>query len=267
MKRSRASSSLVAGFLVIYCLMPLLWLVRLSLSPEKDINSWPFKIFPSFFTLTNYIDIIFDSRFWLQLLNSLFVCGASTTMALVFGALGAYGITRFEFGFKNALLVSLLGLHLLPGMANMTAVYQVAGFLGAYNSQIFIAVLKAGGVTLAIWILITAFNNVPQRLEHSARIDGYSRFFAMIKVTLPLAGPGILTAGLLLFIQSWNTFFLPFLILDDSSKMTLTVGLFQYFSEHGFEKGHVAAFMILSLLPVVFLFLIFRRRFWRGIEI
>lgn len=267
MKKRPVASSVLFTFIIIYCLLPLLWLVRLSFSPENDISSWPPKILPSFFTFTNYADVISDGTFWIQLINSLGVCFVSTTLALTFGVLGAYGIARFRFRFRNALLLALLGLHLLPGIANMTAVYQVAGFLGAFNSLIFVAILKAGGVTLAIWILVAAFKNVPEQLEQSARLDGYTRFQAMVRITLPLAGPGILTAGLLLFIQSWNTFFLPFLLLEEDSKMTLTVGLYQYFTEHGFDQGHVAAFMVLSIIPVIILFGFFRKRLWRGVEI
>ncbi len=267
MKARQAIPWIVVGLVVVYAILPLLWLLRLSVTPEPMIHQWPPALLPASATLAHYTDILTDFSFWQQLLNSLFVCIAATTVALLLGTFGAYGLARYRFRFRYAILMAALGIHLLPGMANMTAVYRIAETLRAFDSLIFVSFLKAGGVTLALWILLGAFKNVPEHLEHAAQLDGLTRAQSLWKVSLPLAGPGILTAGLLLFIQSWNTFFLPFLLLESPEKMTLTVGLYRYFSEHGFQQGHVASFMILSMVPVIALFVFFRKRLWRNVEI
>jgi len=265
MKTRGAVSWVVAGLVAVYALVPLLWLVRLSLTPEIEMHEG--VLLPSALTGAHYLDILTDARFWRQLVNSLVVCGFATLLALTLGAWGAYGLARYRFRWRDGLLTALLAVHLLPGVASMAAVYRIAENIGALNSLLFVGLLKSGGATLAVWILVATFRNVPERLEFAARLDGYSRRQTMRRVTLPLAGPGLLAAGLLLFIQSWNSFFLPFLLLEEPHKMTLTVGLYRYFSEHGFQQGHVAAYMLLSILPVVVLFLLFRRRMWRNLEI
>ena len=267
MKRTHRRYWVIATIVVLYSVIPLLWLLRISVTPETLIHKWPPTILPSAVTFGHFTDILSQGRFWWQFLNSLFVCSVSTIIALALGAAGAYGFARYRFRFRDAFLVLCLGIHLVPGMVNMTSIYRAAELLSALNSLIFVAMLKAGGVTFALLILLAAFRNVPRRLEQAALLDGLSQGQAMLKVTLPMAGPGIFTAGLLLFIQSWNSFFLPFLILEQPEKMTLTVGLYRYFSEHGFEKGHQAAFMLLSVVPVLALFFLFRKRLWRNIEI
>jgi len=265
--RTKFFSWVVAALVVVFAILPVFWLVRVSLTPEIQMHKWPPKVLPEKITVGHYVEILGDGRFWLQLFNSLVICLVATAVALTLGAFGAYGLVRHRFRFRDGVLVGCLLLHLVPGMANMTALFRVAEFLHAFDSLLYVALIKAGGVTLALLILVAAFREVPEELELAAQIDGLTRRGAMIKVTLPLAGPGILAAGLLLFIQAWNTFFLPFLLLETPGKMTLTVGLYRYFSEHGFEQGHVAAFMVLSILPVVALFLIFRRKLWRDIEV
>ena len=263
----RRASTLLVVVLVAYVLLPLLWLLRLSLTPEIDIHQWPPRLLPATLTGGHYADVLADGRFWRQIGNSLLVCTLATLVSLACGAWGAYGLARHRFRARDALLAGLLLLHLVPGVANMAAVYRVADAVGALNSLLFVALLKTTGVTVAAWILVAAFRRVPAHLEFAAELDGCSRRQALWRVTLPLVGPALLTAGVLLFVQSWNTFFLPFLLLDDPRKMTLTVGLYRYFTEHGFEPGHAAAFMLLSILPVVALFLVFRRRLWSGFEI
>lgn len=258
---------LTVGLVLVYALLPLLWLVRISVTPEGELHLWSPTLLPAAATFGHFADILSDGLFWRQLANTVFVCTLSTLVALALGAWGAYGLARHRFRWRDAVLTGLLALHLVPGVANMTSIYRFAEHAGALNSLLFVALLKTSGITLAIWILIAAFRNVPERLELAAQLDGLSRTQAIARITLPLAGPGLLTAGLLLFIQSWNTFFLPFLLLEQPRKMTLTVGLYRYFSEHGFEPGHLAAFMLLSILPVIALFLAFRRRLWRTIEI
>jgi len=267
MSRSSVATGLLVALVVAYAALPLLWLVKTSLTPEINLHQWPPRLAPAAVTAGHYADILGGTRFWRQLGNSVFVCALATLASLAFGAWGAYGLARHRFRGRDVFLTGLLLLHLIPGVANMAAVYRAADLLGALNSLLFVALLKMTGVTVAIWILVAAFRRVPAHLEQAAELDGLSRRQAIWRVTLPLVGPALLTTGLLLFVQSWNTFFLPFLLLDDPNKMTLTVGLYQYFTEHGFEPGHAAAFMLLSILPVILLFVVFRQRLWRNIEI
>ncbi len=267
MKNGKTLPRIVAAIIVIFALMPMLWLLRLSVTPEVQMHAWPPTLAPESLTAGHYLDILSDGRFWVQLGNTLVVCVASTFIALALGSMGAYGLARHRFRGRDLILTSCLLLHLVPGMASMAAIYRAAEIVHAFNSLLFVALIKSGGVTFAVIILLAAFKNVPEKLEYAAQVDGLTRRQAMLRVTLPLAGPGILAAGLLLFIQSWNTFFLPYLLLEKPQKMTMTVGLYRYFSEHGFEQGHVAAFMVLSVFPVVILFVIFRRKLWRDIEV
>jgi len=262
MKRRTIMRWALLIFISMYALLPLLWLLRLSATPEIEVKQWPPRLLPSKFTFDHYAGILTASSFWRQMANSLVVCLLSTALALGLGAMGAYGLTRYRFRRRDAVLLGCMAVHLVPGVANMTAVYRAAEWLHLFDSLMFVAFLKAGGVTLAMWILVSTFEQVPLRLEQAAQLDGYSRLRILRRVTLPLAGPGILATGLLLFIQAWNTFFLPFLLLDNPEKMTLTVGVYRYFSEHGREQGSVAAFMVISILPVLLLFLVFRRRLW-----
>lgn len=258
---------IVTAFVCAYCLLPFAWLLRLSVTPLALTTHWPPRFFPEMVTFANFAEILGDGRFWVQLGNSVFVCVVATTVALFLGVLGAYGMARHDFKWKNAILIGFLALHLVPGAANMTAIYKASEIFHLFNSLLFVAILKAGGVTLAIWILLGTFKNVPEKLEQAAMLDGQSRTQALFSITIPLAGPGILTAGLLLFIQSWNTFLLPFLLLEKPEKMTLTVGLYRYFSEHGFAQEHVAAFLVLSIVPVLALFFVFRKSLWRNVAI
>jgi ABC-type glycerol-3-phosphate transport system permease component len=266
MKHRNLTGPMVAALVVVYAILPVLWLLRVAVTPEAEIHRWPPTFVPTAFTFGHFGDVLTDGRFWQQAGNTLAICIASTTLALSLAALGAYGLARGRKRFAAAIIAGTFGLHLIPGVANMTSVYRIAEGLSALDSLLFVALLKSGGVALALVILYAAFRSIPERLEQAAMLDGLTRVQAATKVTLPLAGPSILTAGVVLFVGAWNTFFLPFLLLEDPSKMTLTVGLYRYFTEHGMQQGHVSAFMTLAILPVLALFLLFRNRLWSRLE-
>jgi multiple sugar transport system permease protein len=175
MSRSSAATVVLTVLVVAYAALPLLWLVKTSLTPEMDLHQWPPRFAPAAVTAGHYADILGGARFWRQLGNSVFVCALATLASLAFGAWGAYGLARRRFRGRDVFLTSLLLLHLTPGVANMAAVYRAADLLGALDSLLFVALLKMTGVTVAVWILVAAFRRVPTNLEHAAELDGFSR--------------------------------------------------------------------------------------------
>lgn len=245
-------------------LLPLLWIVRVSLTDKLTA----YKIPPEIGTLglMNYIDIFQRYPFVSWFANSFIVATASTLVALPLATAMAYAFARLNTG--GALLrVGVLASQMLPPIILVLPLFGVFLLVGLTQSRVALVIAH---LTIALpflsWILVSFFQGDMARLEEAARVDGATRWQAFFYVAVPVAAPGILAAGLLGFILSWNEF-LFVLVLSGPDTQTLPVGLASLETHAGVEIAPLAAATVVSLLPVFALLPFLRKHLIKGLSL
>ncbi len=245
-------------------LLPLLWLVRVSLTDRLTA----YKIPPEVGTLglMNFYEIFERYSFVAWFLNSLLVALISTAIALPLATAMAYAFARFNTG-GSALRLGVLASQMLPPIVIVLPLFGVFLFAGLLQSH---AALVISHLTIALpfltWILVSFFEGDVARLEEAARVDGATRWQAFRFIAVPVAAPGILAAGLLGFILSWNEFLFA-LVLSGPVSQTLPVGLASLETHAGVEIAPLAAATVVSLLPVFLLLPFLRKHLIKGLSL
>jgi multiple sugar transport system permease protein len=258
----------VAGF-VVFCLAPFVWTLLTSLKGPSSIFEVPIRYLPTPPDLINYHDIFALDRFRWALLNSTIVASSATAISLVIGSLCAYAIARLNFPFKNVLLALVLGIAMFPGIAIIGPLFREFNTWGLTNNYLALVLPNVTfTLPICIWTLTAFFSDLPAELEESARVDGCTRMQAFVRITVPLAAPGVFTAAILLFIQAWNEFLFARTFMSQPERLTATVAIAQFEGADAaaqYPWGQITAASIVITLPLVVLVLLFQRRIISGL--
>jgi multiple sugar transport system permease protein len=253
---------LTAFSLVI--LLPLLWIVRVSLTDKLTAYRIPPEI--GTLGLMNYVDIFARYPFVAWFSNSLLVALLATAISLPIATAMAYAFARFNTG-GSLLRLGVLASQMLPPIILVLPLFGM--FLVAHLTQSRTGIVIAH-LTIALpflaWMLVSFFEGDVARLEEAARVDGATRWQAFRYIAVPVAAPGILAAGLLGFILSWNEFLFA-LVLSGPQSQTLPVGLASLETHAGVEIAPLAAATVVSLLPVFILLPFLRKHLIKGLSL
>lgn len=271
--RRRVESLVAHGVAVLFCaviLLPLIWLLRVALTDKLTAYRLP----PEWGEprLTNFIDIFVEHPMLDYLINSTVVAVATTAIALPLAAMMAYAFARFDTG-GLPLRLFVLSSQMLPPVILVLPLFALfyAGtqWFGVTLLNTWPGLILAH-LTLCLpflaWLLVAFFQGDVRLLEQAARVDGATRWQAFTRVTLPVTAPGLLSAGLLAFIISWNEFLLA-LILSGRDTNTLPVGLSAFQTQRGVEIALLSAATIVAVLPVFVLLPFMRRYLIKGLSL
>jgi multiple sugar transport system permease protein len=237
--------------------LPLLWLARVALTDKLTAYRIPPEWAP--LRLDNFVEIFVNYRFASYFLNSMVAALGSTAIALPLAAAMAYAFARHNTG-GAALRLLVLASQMLPPVILVLPLYSLFLMTGLLNSWTGLIVAHlAINIPFLAWMLVAFVLGDLEQLEQAARIDGATRFQAFVKIAVPVAAPGLLAAGLLAFILSWNEFLFA-LILTGKSTNTLPVGLAGFQTQRGVDIALLAAATVVAIVPV-FLLLPFMRRY------
>ena len=201
---------------ILFCLFPFYWIINTSLKTGAELSQG--ALFPHHPSLDNYSSIFKNSDFTTALRTSLIDAGAATLIALTVGSFCAYALARLRFPMKFLLLAIVLSISTFPPIAIAAPLFKLWTDIGLYNTYIgLILPFLTFVLPLTIYILTSFFREIPKELEEAALVDGATHFQAFRKVVLPLAAPGLVTAGLLAFIFAWNEFLLSITLTSDPS--------------------------------------------------
>lgn len=245
-------------------LLPLLWIVRVSLTDKLTAYKIPPEI--GRLGLFNYVDVFTKYPFVTWFANSFVVALATTAIALPLATAIAYAFARFNTG-GAGLRLGLLASQMLAPIILVLPLFALFLVAGLMQSRI---ALIAAHLTICLpflaWMLVSFFEGDVARLEEAARVDGATRWQAFSKIAVPVAAPGILAAGLLGFILSWNEFLFA-LVLSGPWSQTLPVGLASLETHAGVEIAPLAAATVVSLLPVLVLLPFLRKHLIKGLSL
>ncbi|MFC0271856.1 carbohydrate ABC transporter permease [Metabacillus herbersteinensis] len=256
---------LLACGIVAFQVMPFIWQIITSFKLDKDISSIP-PILPSEITWIHYLRIFENTQFYKYVLNSTIVAIGVTLLCLFIGSLAAYGLARMPIKGKGIILALFLSTSMFPQISVVTPLYNLIQQLGLYNTHTgLILSYMLFGLPLSVWILYGFFKNLPSELEEAAFVDGCGYFRTYWQICLPLIAPGLVTAGLLVFIASWNEFLFALTFTNNVEAQTIPVGFAMMPQAFFVPWGDMAATSILVTLPLILLVLVFEKKLTKGI--
>ncbi len=243
-------------------LVPFYWVAKTAVTNE-NIYAWPPRLLPQDPNLFNFVDVWYLIPFPRYLLNSVVVSAMAVAGNVVLNALAGYALTR-QFAAKRLVILLLLSCMLIPFQATIIPAYLITARLGLLNSYFGLA-LPLLSTIICIFIYKAAFEAVPRSLIDAARMDGLSELSIITHVLLPLSKPAIATNVILAFIWSWNSFLWPLIITRDATMQTLPLGLARFLSYLEDTTGALYAFVVMVLLPGIFVFLMAQKEFIQGL--
>ena len=255
------------GVLVVaYALVPVAWLVSLSLKPAEDLGDNRFL--PRQVTFEHYASIFQDAQFASALWNSAGIAAISTLAALLLGAGAAYAIVRLQFSGRRLMLAAALAVAMFPPVSIIGPLFNMWRTLGLYDTWAGLVLpYMTFTLPLAIWTLAAFFREIPWELEKAARVDGASPGQAFVHVILPLAAPGVFTAAILVFMFAWNDFLFAISLTSTNDARTVPAAIAFFTGSSLFElpTGAIAAAAVVVTLPVILVVLLFQRRIVAGL--
>jgi len=251
------------GVLVVF-LFPVAFLMLMSVKKQVEV----FRVPPTWIfrpTFAEYREVFQLYPFGLFLQNSLIVASVSTVVAVVLGALAAYGLARFSFRGSRDLAFWILSIRMTPPVASIIPIFILLRMLGLLDTRAGLIIAYATmNLPFATWLLRGFFAEIPRELDESALVDGCSWFTAFLRVALPLAAPGVVVTAVFVFIFSWNEFLFA-LILTATKSQTLPVAVTGFIRETGIMWGHMAAAGVVIMAPMVLFSLAVQRYMVRGL--
>lgn len=270
MRRHQALVQLLAqGVLVcttLFVLFPYAWMVVTSIKPIADVVAWPIRWIPRTITLENYAAILGDARFLRSLLNSAAVSVAVTAISLALSVPAAYGLTRLVRGGGRPMLVGVLASQFFPPMVFFVPFYIMLQSVGLLNSLpgLILAYLS---VTLPVctWMVATSLRDIPVEIEEAARIDGCSSARILWDIILPIAAPGIVTAGIFAFVLSWQEYIFALLYTTSERAQTAPVLMYYLLGQHQIDYARLMAAAVLLSIPIAVPFAVIQRVYRSGL--
>ncbi|MFF4364236.1 carbohydrate ABC transporter permease [Streptomyces sp. NPDC001604] len=253
-----------AGLLVVAAAfaLPLAWVLLSSVDPHANLQVKA----PDGFTWSNFDAILTSDITFTPLLNSLILCGGATLLTVVCAALAAYPLSRFRSRLNRPFLLTILFATSLPITAIMVPVYALFVQVNLIDTvQGTILFFAASQLPFAIWLMKNFMDGVPKELEEAAWTDGASSMQSLVRIVLPLMGPGVAVVTVFSFVVMWGNFFVPFMLLLTPDQMPASVSINEFFGNRGMVAyGQLAAFSIVYSTPVILLYVLIARRLGGG---
>ncbi|WP_193387482.1 carbohydrate ABC transporter permease [Corynebacterium vitaeruminis] len=264
--KQRVAWTIGIALVVIYALVPVLWIASLSFKPTTDLHDGHF--IPRNWTLDNYRGIFQTSEFTRALINSIGIGLITTLLAVIVGTMAAYAIARLEFPGKSVILGVSLLIAMFPQVSLVSPLFDIERKLGLFDTWPgLILPYITFALPMAIFILSSFFREIPWELEKAAQMDGATPFQAFRLVVAPLAIPGIVTAAILVFIFAWNDFLLAVSLTSTEASRTAPAAMANFTGSSQFDEptGSIAAAAIVITIPIVIFVVIFQRRIVAGL--
>ncbi|HXO80876.1 MAG TPA: carbohydrate ABC transporter permease [Mycobacterium sp.] len=264
--RRAAAWVTVDAMVLVYALMPVLWILSLSLKPTSTVKDG--KLIPSSLTFDNYRGIFRGNFFSSALINSVGIGVTTTVIAVLIGAMAAYAVARLEFPGKRLLIGVVLLISMFPAISLVTPLFNIERRIGLFDTWPGLIIpYITFALPLAIYTLSAFFREIPWDLEKAAKMDGATPAQAFRKVIAPLAAPGIVTTAILVFIFAWNDLLLALSLTATDAAITAPVAIANFTGSSQFEEptGSIAAGAMVITVPIIVFVLVFQRRIVAGL--
>ncbi|WP_124068401.1 carbohydrate ABC transporter permease [Clostridium sp. E02] len=251
-------------FLTAVMLIPFFWMLSASLKLDKDVFIFPIQWIPENPRWLNYIDIWTKIPLLTFVFNTIKITLIVTFLQLLTSSFAAYAFAKLEFKYKNPLFLAYIATIAVPWQVYMVPQFMLMRNFGLNDSHLAIIFLQAFSA-FGVFMMRQFYQGIPDELCEAARIDGMNEYRIYAKIMLPLAKPALSTLTIFTFVNTWNDFLGPLIYLKTEAKKTLQLGLKMFISQYSSEYGLIMAASVLSLIPVLIVFLSLQRYFVEGI--
>jgi multiple sugar transport system permease protein len=249
-----------AFFVILFVGLPLYWLVASSFKTPDNLGDSPPQYFPNPITLANYRDAFGPEDFGIYFRNSLIITLVATALVLIVGTMAGYALGRLPMRGKFTLMVTLLIISVFPAIAVVAPLYLLLRDLGWLNSyQGLILVYTAFNLPFAVWILRNYMLGIPKEMEETGRIDGAGPIRTLWTIILPMALPGLFTAGIFCFTACWTEFLFALTFNSANNYRTIPVGIAEFGTVYTVPYGTIFAASVVAVVPIGILVFIFRK--------
>ena len=263
-KISRSLLYVVLLILTAAMLVPFAWMLSASLKLDKDVFIFPIRWIPQNPRWMNYIDIWTKIPLMTFVGNTVKITLIVTFLQILTSSFAAYAFAKLKFKYKDTLFMAYIATIAVPWQVYMVPQFMMMRNFGLNDSHLAIIFLQAFSA-FGVFMMRQFYQGIPDELCEAARIDGMSEYQIYSKIMLPLSKPALSTLTIFTFVNTWNDFLGPLIYLKTESKKTLQLGLKMFISQYSSEYGLIMAASVLSLIPVLIVFLSLQKYFVEGI--
>jgi alpha-1,4-digalacturonate transport system permease protein len=245
-------------------LIPVLWIVLSSLKTPTDLYKWPPSLFPKGITFVNFETAFKKGNFGVYFYNTTVVTILSTIITLIINTMAGYALAKYKFYGSNLILIGFLSTLMIPLEIIMIPIFIVIRTLGLYNSLWGIIIPPAATPT-GVFLIRQYLLGVPDELLEAARIDGASEWRLFWNIIVPIAKPVISVLAIFSFMWRWNDFLWPLIVISDPQKYTIQLAISNFIGEFNVDWPSLIAMSVISMIPVLIVFLIFQKQLVKGI--
>ncbi len=257
----------VNGALVLaacFALAPLLWMLSVSFMQAGEASSYPPPLLPAQPTLANYVQLFAQAGMGRYFVNSLVVATALTLGSVLFNVMAGYAFAKLKFKGREATFQALMAALVIPGQVAMMPLYLMLKQMGLVNTWAGVVLPGLAGI-FGIYMVRQYARSIPDALIEAARIDGAGEWRIFWQVVLPMLKPVVVTLAVFAFLGSWNDFMWPLIVLTDGQLHTLPVALASLSREHVQDSELMMAGAVVTVLPVLILFLALQKHYMQGL--
>jgi multiple sugar transport system permease protein len=268
MKRMGISHWIGVVAILVWCLLPIAWVVSLSFKPVAETAAGSPRFFPKDPTLDVYKDVLQNHDFLLALRNSFGISIIATVLSVTIATLCAYAIARLDFSGKRLVLTIALAIAMFPVVSLVGPLFDQWRLFGLFDTWPGLIIpYMSFTLPLAIWTLSAFFREIPWEMEQAAQVDGATSWQAFRKVIVPLAAPGVFTAAILTFFFAWNDFVFGISLTSTTAARPVTAQMAFFVGPDQFNPpvSTLAAAAVMVTVPIVVLVLFFQRKIVAGL--
>jgi ABC-type glycerol-3-phosphate transport system permease component len=255
---------LSSGLLLVFCGLPLLWMLYTSLKPAGELFSYPPRVFGQY-TAENFRRLLTETDFPVYFRNSIVIAAVTVLVDIVIASLGAYSLTRYRYPGKDALANLTLFTYMFAPIMIIIPVYMLLKEVGLANTHLGIVLAYLSiSLPFTLWLLRAFFQSFPVDLEHAAWVDGASRLQGLVHVVVPQALPGVIATSVFAFVVVWNDYLFARVLLNERSLMTMPVGLQDMYESTIVDWGLLMSGAVVVTIPAVVFFVAVQRFLIKG---
>ncbi|MFK0173801.1 carbohydrate ABC transporter permease [Streptomyces sp. NPDC090306] len=260
--RTRVLRTVAAAVIGLAMAVPLFWMVLVAFSPLADLHSQHLRWWPSAVTLDNFRRV-FRLPVWTWTMNSTVITVLVVAITVSCNLLAGYAFAKMRFRGRNVLFLLMLSTMTVPVQVLMVPQFKLVSAMGLFGS-FWAVILPASSTAFGVFLARQFMLGIPDEILEAARMDGAGRLRTFFTVVLPLCKPLVAVLSLLTFLSQWNDFAWPLTVLKDERLYTLSVGMQFVNGQYTADYGAIMALALLSILPMVVLFLCFQKYFVQG---
>lgn len=264
--RARVSDYVLTGLALLVILFPLFWMISVSLKSDAEQFASPPTLLPIEPTLDSYYKLFEATNFVTYTFNSLIVAVCTVALSLAIASPASYALTRFPFLSKPVFSAAVLFIYMFPPILLGVPLFIIFARLGLTNSLFGLVLAHTTfALPFVIWMLRDFFLAIPRDVEDSAMVDGCSRPRVLWSISLPMARPGLIAAGIFTFILSWNDYIYALILIKSESVKTLSLGISMFIESTSIEPGLMMSSGVLITAPILIMFMFIQKYLVQGL--